>query len=128
MISAAEIRVEVPMKVVQLRDVEKAEVTMEGAHRASKQVPLSKTDGAPHFSFRVFTLEGGGHTPYHSHESEHLNYVIEGEGALVDGAGREQELKAGSFAMVLPNEKHQYRNTGKAQPLVFLCAVPIAYE
>jgi len=30
----------------------------------------------------------------------------------VNEAGREQPLKAGYFAFVNPNEKHQYRNKG----------------
>ncbi len=116
------------MKVVRLGDVPKEAVTMEGAHRACKQVPLSKLDGAPHFVFRVFTLEPGGYTPYHSHESEHLNYVIEGEGTLVDGEGRGTHLEAGCFAMVLPHEKHQYRNRSEERPFVMICAVPKEYE
>lgn len=116
------------MKVVHLSEVPKAEVAMEGAHGAFKQVPLSKADGAPHFSFRVFTLEPGGYTPYHSHESEHLNFVIEGEGTLVDGEGRGTDLAPGSFAMVLPHEKHQYRNRSADRPFVMICAVPKEYE
>jgi len=116
------------MKVVHLRDVAKAPAAMEGARGALKQVPLSRDDGAPNFSFRVFTLEPGGHTPYHRHESEHLNYVIEGRGVLVDESGTERELEAGSFAMVLPNEKHQYRNRSADRPFVMICAVPKEYE
>lgn len=116
------------MKVIRLGEVPKTEVTMEGVQRVFKQVPLSKLDGAPHFSFRVFTLEPGGYTPYHSHDSEHLNFVIEGQGTLVDGEGRETDLAAGSFAMVLPNEKHQYRNRSADRPFVMICAVPKEYE
>jgi quercetin dioxygenase-like cupin family protein len=40
----------------------------------------------------------------------HMNYVLEGTGALVNEKGEEQPLKAGDFALVNPNEKHQYRN------------------
>lgn len=116
------------MRIVRLGDVEKKAVVMEGACGALKQVPLSGADGAPHFVFRVFTLEPGGYTPYHSHASEHLNYVIEGEGTLVDAEGRGTDLEAGSFAMVLPNEKHQYRNRSAERPFVMICAVPKEYE
>ncbi len=42
----------------------------------------------------------------------HINYVIEGSGALVNEKGEEQPLKAGDFALVNPDEKHQYRNRG----------------
>ena len=44
----------------------------------------------------------------------HMNYVImgtvEGTGALVNEKGEEQPLKAGDFALVNPDEKHQYRS------------------
>ena len=80
----------------------------------------------PNFSFRVFTLEPGGHTPHHSHESEHLNYILEGSGELMDDDAP-RAIRQGDFILVKPNERHQYRNTGD-RPLVFLCAVPKDYE
>ena len=115
------------MKVTNLETAEKTALTMEGARGVAKQVPLSARDGSPAFSFRVFTIEPGGHTPYHTHPFEHLNYVIEGEGALVKESGETAALHAGDFALVLPGEKHQYRNTGD-KPLVFMCMVPSSYE
>ena len=41
-----------------------------------------------------------------------MTYVIEGTGALVNEKGEEQPLIAGDFALVMPDEKHQYRNKG----------------
>ncbi|MBN1554839.1 MAG: cupin domain-containing protein, partial [Phycisphaerae bacterium] len=82
----------------------------------------------PSFCFRVFTIQPEGHTPYHTHESEHLNYIISGRGVLVDENGTEHPVAAGDFAVVLPNEKHQYRNTSADEPFVILCAVPNEYE
>ena len=35
-----------------------------------------------------------------------MTYVIEGSGALVNEKGEEQSLKAGDFALVIPDEKH----------------------
>lgn len=116
------------MKITKLQDLEKVPVEMEGAKNAFRQVPVSKSDGAPNFSFRVFTLGPEGHTPYHIHGFEHLNYVISGQGALVDGDGATHEIKAGEFALVLPEEKHQYRNTSTTEPFVMICAVPKEYE
>ena len=40
-----------------------------------------------------------------------MNYIIEGEGALVNEKGVETPLKAGDFALVNPDEKHQYQVT-----------------
>lgn len=47
------------MKIISLKDVEKKKVSMEGAEKAYKQVPLSRTDGAPLYAYRVFTIEPG---------------------------------------------------------------------
>jgi quercetin dioxygenase-like cupin family protein len=116
------------MKITNLDKIEKVTMTMEGAKDVLKQVPLSKKDGAPNFSFRVFTILPGGHTPYHTHGVEHMNFIIEGEGAMVDAAGAEHPFKAGDFIMVLPDEKHQYRNSSAKSPVVMICAVPKEYE
>jgi quercetin dioxygenase-like cupin family protein len=102
-------------------------VSMEGAKGVSKQVPISREHGTPAFSFRVFTIEPGGHTPLHSHPFEHLNYIIDGSGAVVTDGG-ERALATGDFALVLPNEKHQYKNTSAHRSLVMICAVPKEYE
>ena len=115
------------MKVISLDKVNKTKVEMEGAKNAWKQMPLSKKDGAPVYSYRVFTVEPGGYTPYHQHPYEHMNYVIEGKGALVNETGEETLLKAGDFALVNPNEKHQYRNKGD-KPFKMICGVPKEFE
>jgi quercetin dioxygenase-like cupin family protein len=68
-----------------------------------------EADGTPTFSFRVFTIEPGGHTPLHSHPFEHLNYVIDGNGVVV-AEGEEDVLKKGDFVLLLPDETHQSLN------------------
>jgi quercetin dioxygenase-like cupin family protein len=115
------------MYVTSLDRVANATSTLEGAKGVRKQIPLSRKDGAPTFSFRVFTIEPGGHTPFHQHEFEHMNYVIEGEGILV-GEDREHELREGDFALVLAGEKHQYKNPSDNQHLTIICAVPKEHE
>ena len=116
------------MKTIRLKDIKKEKMAMEGAEKVLKQVPISKEAGSPSFCFRVFTIEPNGHTPYHIHDFEHLNYVINGQGALVDAQGVENQIKAGEFALVLPNEKHQYKNISASEPFVMICAVPKEYE
>ena len=116
------------MKITSLEKVGKVRMNMDGARDAFKQIPISAADGTPQFSVRVFTIEPGGHTPYHTHAFEHLNYVIQGHGALVAEDGTEHPVKQGDFALVLPNEKHQYRNAADDQPLIMICAVPKEYE
>lgn len=115
------------MKIISLDKVEKKQVQMEGAVGAWKQMPLGNEDNAPVYAYRVFTVEPGGHTPFHHHPYEHMNYIIEGEGALVNEKGEETPLKAGDFALVHPDEKHQYRNTGN-KPFKMICGVPREFE
>jgi len=116
------------MKITSLDNIEKAKVTMESAKGVWKQVPISKNDGSPIFSFRVFTIEQHGHTPFHRHPYEHLNYIIEGRGTLVTESGEEHEVKKGDFALVPPDEKHQYKNRSAREPLIMICGVPKDYE
>ena len=114
------------MHITNLTQVKGGIPNMEGAKGVFKQIPISKADGTPSFSFRVFTIEPGGHTPHHTHAFEHLNYVIEGSGAVVCEEGQ-RPLKKGDFVLVKPGEVHQYCNTSES-PLVIICAVPKEYE
>jgi quercetin dioxygenase-like cupin family protein len=114
------------MKITRLNACETTPVNMEGIKGVVKQVPIGKADGAPNFSIRVFTLEPGGHTPHHAHESEHLNYILEGNGVALEG-DTPHPIRQGDYLLVKPHEVHQYRNTGDT-PLVFMCMVPSAYE
>jgi len=116
------------MKVVSLNQVTKTKAEMEGAKDVQRQLPIGQCDGSPVFSFRVFSVAPGGHTPYHRHPYEHLNYVIEGHGVLVEESGDEREIEKGDFALVLSDEKHQYRNSSRDAPLVMICAVPKEFE
>ena len=115
------------MYITRLDKVERFILDMEGTKGVSKQIPLSREDGVPTFSFRVFTIEPGGHTPFHQHEFEHMNYVINGEGILV-AEDREHELREGDFALILAGEKHQFKNSSENQNLLIICGVPKEYE
>jgi len=114
------------MKITRLETCEVMPVDMQGVKDASKQVPVGKADGVPNFSIRVFTIQPGGHTPHHSHDSEHLNYILEGNGEVLEG-DQARPVAQGDYILVKPHEKHQYRNTGET-PLKFMCMVPKEYE
>jgi quercetin dioxygenase-like cupin family protein len=116
------------MKITRLEETEKTRMNMDGAKEVWKQIPIAKADGTPNFSLRVFTVMPGGHTPYHTHPFEHLNYVIDGQGAVVMANGHERPVNKGDFILVLPDEKHQYKNTASTDPLVIICGVPKEYE
>ena len=115
------------MVVKSLKNVPKFKVEMPGAKNTFKQIPISSADGTPEYSLRVFTVEPGGNTPFHKHPYEHLNYIISGNGVLVGEEG-ETEIKAGDFALVMPNEMHSYKNTSGTEDLVLICAVKKEFE
>lgn len=116
------------MIIRKLDEVSKTAVEMDGTKGIAKQMVLGSADGVPNFSFRVFTLEPGGHSPHHSHEVEHLNIILAGEGCLMDESGQANALTKGDFAFVAPHDVHQFRNTSEMEDFVFVCAVPKEYE
>ncbi len=116
------------MKIINIDDVQKKTVAMDGTKNVLKQIPIANADGTPSMSLRVFTVEPEGYTPYHQHDYEQLNYIIDGEGVIINEQGEEKPLKKGDFALVLPNEKHQYKNINKDKPFVFICGVPKQFE
>lgn len=109
------------MKISNYQDVEAKEAD-EGASRLKVRWLITKEMGAPNFAMRLFEMEPNGYSPLHSHPWEHEVFILEGEGHVVGGA-EEKKFKPGDFIFVPPNEKHQFKNTGK-KPLKFLCLVP----
>ena len=116
------------MIIRKLQDVTAEPVAMDGVKNITRRLMLGSADGVPNFSFRVFTVGPGGHSPHHQHEVEHLNFIISGQGELMDGDGQAHPLTAGDFAFVAPMDVHQFRNASDTEDLVFICAVPKAYE
>jgi quercetin dioxygenase-like cupin family protein len=57
-----------------------------------------------------------------------MNFVIEGRGVLVNEDGKEFPLVAGDFALVSPDEKHQYKNTSPDGEFKMICGVPKEFE
>lgn len=110
------------MAVIKYSDVQAVPVNVEGAARVSKKVPVGRAEGWEGHTLRTFTLEPGGHSPRHSHDWEHVNYVVGGRGRLmVDGETHDVEEK--DFAFVPPNVEHQYSNPFD-EPFEFICIVP----
>ena len=110
------------MKVQHYETVENKPVDMEGASGCKVRWLVGESDGAPNFAMRQFEVAPGGYTPRHSHPYEHEVYVLEGEGLVLEG-DRERPLRAGDVVFVVPDEVHQFRNTGSAT-MKFLCMVP----
>ena len=106
-------------------DVEATDVQMDGALGVTKRLVQGPADGTPNVAMRVFTLAPGGHTPYHQHEFEHQNIILQGTGAIRTPDG-DIPVQAGATALILPGETHGFVNTGDG-PFSFVCIVPNDY-
>lgn len=103
-------------------DIPASDVEMEGAVGVKIRILIGDDDGAPNFIMRRFTIEPGGHTPYHTHPWEHEIYVLSGLGEVRQAQNR-MEMRPGVVILVMPGEDHNFSNTGD-EPLDFLCIVP----
>jgi quercetin dioxygenase-like cupin family protein len=103
-------------------DVAAEKVTMDGAENVTIRWLLGKDSPAPNFYLRLFEVQPGGHSPYHSHPSEHEIFILEGRGRI-NAKGRSYPAAPGTFALVEPGEEHQFENSGDTV-LKFLCLVP----
>ena len=93
----------------------------EGLQNVSKKILVGPRQGFAGY-LRQFTVEPGGHTPYHQHDWHHVVYILEGEGTLRTAEG-EQALARGCVVYTEPNSLHGFANTGRGA-LRFLCLVP----
>lgn len=107
------------MKVQNYREVK----GIDAAPGVIMHVVAGTAEGAPNFVMRVFEIESGCSTPYHTHAWEHEMFVVRGEGTLKSG-DREITLNEGDAVMVLPDEKHGVFNTGLGLMTV-ICVVPL---
>jgi quercetin dioxygenase-like cupin family protein len=113
------------MKVFPYTDVE-AKAADEGAVKLKVRWLINKDIGAPNFAMRLFEMQPGGNSPLHSHDWEHEVFILEGEGVVVGKEG-EKKFKPEDVVFIPPNERHQFKNTGK-KLVKFLCLVPYHEE
>nr|MDO8110126.1 cupin domain-containing protein [Candidatus Sigynarchaeota archaeon] len=110
------------MKHYKYTTVEATPVTNYNSKGTMIRVLIPK-DEAPHFIMRRFEVAPGGSIGVHSHPEEHEIFVLEGELAVIDGAGKREKVVANEFVFVPSNEPHGYANEGK-KPAAFLCVIP----
>ncbi|MBN1687144.1 MAG: cupin domain-containing protein [Spirochaetales bacterium] len=87
-----------------------------------KREVINADDGAPNFCMRVFELEPGASTPFHTHPWEHEVYLLGGTGVAVSEKG-ETPISRDSVIFVPVDEKHCFKNTGK-DTMRFICVIP----
>lgn len=84
---------------------------------------ITEKDGAPNFAMRVFEVEPGAATPFHTHAWEHEAFILAGTGH-VRGESGETPFQEGDAVFVAPEEKHQFVNDGDTL-LRFICVIPL---
>lgn len=95
------------------------------AQKAGKGVSMQmllSLEEAPNFAMRCFTIEAGGHMPFHTNTVEHEQYVLSGR-AKVRCGEETFEAEAGDVLCIGAGEPHSYETIGD-EPYVFLCLIP----
>jgi len=107
--------------MILVRDFQSVEAqpALEGV---TMRVVIGPDEGAPHFTMRVFEVQPGCASPYHSHWWEHEVFVLAGQGVVRTKAG-EIPIGPGSTVFVPGDDMHQFRNTGQ-KVLRFICLIP----
>jgi len=100
-------------------------------NRKAGHVLITREDGAPNYVMlhndpmqpgAVSHPDTGGHT----HEWEHVVYVLKGTATLVCG-GKDYTVSQGDAILVPPNEHHQWKNESQA-PVIRVTYNPVASE
>ena len=110
------------MKVSNYRDTKPTQ-EMPGV---TKRDVISAADGAPNFCMRIFDVEPGSSTPYHSHAWEHEVLVLSGQGLAVS-EGKETPIARDTVVFIPPDEIHCFTNNGD-EILRFTCLIPLLPE
>lgn len=83
---------------------------------------ITAADGAPNFSMRVFDVQPGTSTPFHTHPWEHEVFIISGTGR-VRTEGKETPFKPGDSVYIAPNEQHCFV-ADPTTPIQMICCIP----
>ena len=110
------------MKVINLADTT-PEQGEEGCHGMVVRWLIAENDGAKNFVMRVFEIQPGSAIPSHNHPWEHELFVVSGNGTFISGDSS-TSIKDGDAIMVLPDESHNFMNTGN-DILRIICIVPL---
>jgi quercetin dioxygenase-like cupin family protein len=109
------------MKCQDAQEIPLRPVEIEGAIGVSMRWLISQKE-APNFAMRLFELAQDGHTPLHTHPTEHEVFILAGQGELTYENAK-KPFQAGYVIYIEPNKLHQFRNTGPGI-LKFLCMIP----
>ena len=112
------------MKVRNISRVERRDAFLKDkAAGVSMRVAIAEEDGAKNSIMRILEVDPEGFTPLHTHDYEHLMFVVRGTGLVTDGT-KECRLEKEDVIYVPPGQAHQIRNTGDAE-LIVVSVLPV---
>lgn len=104
------------------KDVPEGAVEEEGIKNVTRKILIGPEDGSSKIVMRHFKILSEGHTPFHSHEFEHVVKVENGKGVVVDENGEDIIVSKGQSLLIEKNKKHQFKNPFH-EPFEFLCII-----
>ena len=107
------------MKVSNFRDTKPTQ-EMPGV---TERDVITAADGAPNFCMRVFEVEPGCSTPYHTHVWEHEVIILSGQGVVVSEE-KETPIEKDTVVFIPPDEPHCFTNNSD-ETLRFTCLIPL---
>jgi len=112
------------MKVRNINRVERRDAFLkEKAAGVSIRVAIAEEDGAKNSSMRILEIDPEGFTPLHTHDYEHLMFVVRGAGIVTDGS-KECRLEREDVVFVPQGQAHQIKNTGDTE-LILVSVLPV---
>jgi quercetin dioxygenase-like cupin family protein len=110
------------MKIKNDADVPEKILKDEDLQDVTKKILIGTEDGSTNIIMRYFRVLPKGHTPFHSHEFEHVVRIEKGRGVIVNEAQEEIRVFPGQNVFVGGGEKHQFKNPYD-KPFEFLCII-----
>ncbi len=98
-------------------------VDLEGAKDVTIKILIGIKEGSKDIIMRYFKIMPGGHSPWHSHNYEHLVKIEKGKGIAIDNDRNEHIVTTGHSLFVESNEMHQFKNPF-SEPFEFICTIP----
>ncbi len=103
-------------------DVPEIPVEEEEVENVLRRILIGPEDGSHNIIMRYFKVLPEGHTPFHSHDHEHVVKIEQGKGIVVRETGEEVLVSQGQSLLVEGNETHQFKNPFP-EPFEFLCII-----
>jgi quercetin dioxygenase-like cupin family protein len=100
-------------------DISGGVVEEEGVKNVIRKILIGPDDGSYKIVMRHFKILPEGHTPFHSHDHEHVIKIENGRGVVVNENGEDIAVSQGQSLLIEQNKNHQFKNPFQ-EPFEFL--------